>query len=411
MPNTFGPAGKPQPLYDPRHARQHRLRFARDMIPDLAKANAFYMPGGRWPACGYILMRRGDYNLIDPYSVSLQLQIDDFVSGPLTFQNLTVVQARCVTRGFANDPDAIYLVEITDRRGVLTNKWFQQGTFAQYNVRAPAYPEQFYSTTLDSGVPWTWSRMVGDIWNQMPLLGSYLGLPIASPPPNVSVDGFVFPGTSVWDALCEILDYLGMVVAVDLTSPTPYTIVGLGDASSTLGAFQAKFLGNLEDDYEYIDTGSGRVPAEVTVYFHRRNQYYGTEETVRRDGLQWQATPLFQMTLPAPLQFQTAAGRAFQWSAFTVRYDVDGHPLPADIVTANTVAQDEVASFFAREYRKTFGYLHQVYTGALPIATGPQVDGVCWEERFADGRRLGWRTRIVRGPEPPFEEVAYERGD
>src|SRR5262249_6948517 len=146
---------------------------------------------------------------------------------------------------------------------------------------------------------------------QMPLLGAYPGLPIA---PVGTPEGFVFPGCSAWGALCDVLDLLGCDVSADLTAAAPYGIVSGGAADAAFTAKQTQYAALLQDDYEYIDTGSARVPKQVTVFFHRRNEVYGTEETIRRDGLQWQSTPLYSLTVAAPAQFANAAGTHYVWS-------------------------------------------------------------------------------------------------
>ncbi len=62
-------------------------------------------------------MRRSDYNQINLFATNLQLQIDDFLplTPPITFQNLAIVQARCVSRGIASDPNAIRASTPLDR--------------------------------------------------------------------------------------------------------------------------------------------------------------------------------------------------------------------------------------------------------------------------------------------------------
>ena len=84
------------PLYDPRLVREHRARFFRDDIPELQYANSIFVPTGRWPCRGWVLVRRGDYNKIpNLYATNFQLQIDDLSGrGAMLFQNLVLVQAR-----------------------------------------------------------------------------------------------------------------------------------------------------------------------------------------------------------------------------------------------------------------------------------------------------------------------------
>ncbi len=179
--NTFGSTKQQFALCDPREIRANRQRFRRDAVRLLARANSFYCPSGRWPSRGWVLLPRYEYNQLVNYSTSLQLTVDRLP--PLT--NLSMVHAQCVTRGLASDPNALYLIEVTDDRGVLWNSWFQCPTVSQYNVRAPAYPGNFYSGSTNSGIAWTWNTMVQDLWNQLNavggggiVLGNYPGLPI-----------------------------------------------------------------------------------------------------------------------------------------------------------------------------------------------------------------------------------------
>lgn len=399
------------PLYDPRHVREARARYRPDAPPELDLANSFACPSGRWPARGFVLLRRGDYAQIpNLYRTDFQLQFGNFldpsvapalaavVPASVTLKNLAIVQARCVTRGAAADSNAIYLVELTDRRGVLTNPWGQWPTSltSQYNVVAPAYPGQYYQCTLNSGVAWTWDALVKDLWTQMPLLGSYPGLPSA---PLGTPENYSFPGEGCWDAMNHVLDLLAVVVSADLTMAAPYGLKALGAADSAFAAQTAKYAGLLEDDSEYIDSGSGRVPGQVTVLFHRANQYFGTEETVRRDGQQWQCTFAYPVTLSGPAPYSTSQGTAYLWDDFAVRYDVDGNPLGVDVITAGAIAAERVKQFYGRITRGTQGYLRRVYAGALPFAAGNQLDGVLW--RQTDGR-AAWRTEIARGAQPPW---------
>jgi hypothetical protein len=208
-----------------------------------------------------------------------------------------------------------------------------------------------------------------------------------------------------WYAINDVLEYLGMTVACDLTQADPYTIVTLGAADAAFSALQAKYVGNLEDDLEFIDIGAGRVPLTVEVLFRRRNQYYGTEETIRRDGLQWEMTPYYAVTVSAPSQFTGAIGKHYLWSDFTVEYDIDNNPLGTDTATAATIAAERVTQYFAKIYRQTSGYMAQVYAGALPFTTGSLVDGVRWHQDYSDQRRQGWKTEIVRGPHSPWPDV------
>lgn len=395
--------GTAYPIVDAGRVRDARKRFWRPDVPCLDYANGVFVGAGRWPLRAWVLVRRADYDNLDPYAVTLQLKISDYVRPELVLSGLTVVQARCVTRGLASASDAIYLVELTDARGVLWNPWFRKGTLSQYNVHAPAYPQQFYSGTLSAGTPWTWNGMVGDLWGQMPQLGAYPGLPIA---PVGTPEGWSFPGESVWEALSEILDHLGCAVSHDPTAAAPYGITYGGAADATFAGLSATYSGLLEDDFEYIDTGGGRVPGTVVVLFHQRYDQYGQEETVRRDALQWQSNFAYSVSVPAP--FGSGTGTHFIWDDFTVRLDQDAVPFPADVVSAAAAATDNANQYFARVYRQTFGYMRKTYLGVVPFAVGSQVDGVSWRQDYRYRDRMAWTTHIVRGPNPAWPELAFQ---
>ena len=403
MGNTFGNAKLQFPLVDPRCIREDRVRFRRDLFPELYLANSWYT-STTWPGVGWILLDRGSYNQLSPYDTSLSLTIQDFVNPPLTLSNLTVVQARCVTRGLVSDPNAIYLIQITSTEGILYNPWFQMPVNAQYNVRAPAYDTQFYSTTTNSGTPWTWDGMVGNLWGMAPSqLGAYPGLPIT---PAGTPENFTFVGVSLWEAIAHIMAYLGLVITGEHPN---YGIVVAGAADKVFTNLQSQYAKYLEDDMEYIDSGSGRVPGQVIVYFRKRYQIYGVEETVRDDSFQWQSVPLYSVTIAAPSAFTGAAGIAYIQVDFTVRYDQDGNPLAADVTTAATIAAERVAQFYNTIYRGTAGSMRQIYSGVIPFTTGSLVDGVRWFNTGMLGSNpdgySGWRTEIIRGyawPEVTF---------
>lgn len=402
--NTFGDSQQQFALCDARSIFSNRQRFRREALPLLQRANHFYCPAGRWPFCGWVLLPRSDYSKLNTYSTTLKLNIGDTTkaNNVSTLSNLAIVQAQCVTRGLASDVDAMYLVELTDARGILYNEWFRWPASAEYNVRSPAYPGLFYSGSLSAGNAWTWSGMLQDMWTKMTPLGSWPGLPAT---PTGTPEGFWFSSVPGWSNLCDILDYLGMTVACDLTKASPYTIVNAGATDQTFLSLQTTYATNLEDDLEWIDTGAGRVPVSVDVVFRRRNEYYGSEETVRRDSLQWFSTPYYTVTVAAPAEFSAATGRHSIWSDFTVRYDQDGNPVAADVTTANSIATERVNQYFAKIYRQTLGYMSQVYSGALPFATGSQVDGVCWWLDNASGKYQSWKTQVLRGPQPPWPKL------
>lgn len=379
----------------------NRERFRRDAEPLLERVNHFYAASGEYPFRGWVLLPRYEYDQIDKYSRTLQVEIDDSTQPDNigTLKNLAIVQAQCVTRGIASDPDALYLIELTDGRGLVSNRWFDTPILEQYNIRAPAYPHgTYYTDSMDeNGVPWTWATLLQNMWEHAEImLGAWPGLPNGYSPPG-SPEEFWFEGVAVWPQFNAILAHLGLSVAYDPASAAPYSIVASDAADSVLAALQARYANRLEEDREWIDVGAGRVPALVTVYFRRRNEFYGSEETVRRDSGQWSTSSIYQVSLGSA-DYPDSVGRHHIWSDYTVRYDKNGTVNDGDAVTASAIAQQLVTRYYNRI--DPGGHLNQTYAGALPFTTGSMVDGVCWYMKNG-----GWRTQIVSGPCPPWPNI------
>jgi hypothetical protein len=299
----------------------------------------------------------------------------------------------------ASDPNAIYLVEFTDRRGLLWNRWFQFPSIAGYNVRSPAYPGEYYDLTITGGVPWTWDQFIQNLWPTS-ALGTYPGLPIA--PDGVPENWNLF-GVSQFQALNDALDHVGCTIAVDLTSDTQFTIVARGGTDTTFDTLTSRYVGRKEDDQEWIDVGSARVPGTVIVLFHRQNEFYGSEETIRNDNLQWQTSSVYQVSVAAPAFFTGAVGIHYLWSDYPVRYDIDNLPLAADVIQATAIAAERASEYFDDIYYGTLGYMRRVYSGIVPFAAGSQVEQVIWRQDFREPfERQGWQTEIGRGLESPW---------
>lgn len=408
MPNTFGTSAVQVPLIDSRHAQTYRQRFMREDVRELSYANGLYVPCGGLPARGWILLSRKDYDLIIGYGTSYQLHLDacDGVTPEIVLGNLAIVQSQCISTGILDDPNAVFLVELTDARGVLSNPWFEFPTKSYYNVLSPAYPQNYYVASLNAGTAWTWSGMIENLWDQMgTFLGTYPGLPDV---PAGTPTNWNLPGVSAWKSLTMILDHLGMGVSCDLTQAEPYGIISMGDSDAAFDTLTAKYSGRVQDDANWTGIGSGRVPGTVVVYFRRVNQYYGTEETVRRDSDQWATSAVYPVSVAAPAFFTGAAGTGFLYDDFPVRYDVDNVPLAADVVTATAIAAERVSQYFDLIYSRTSGQLLRTYTGALPFYAGSQVDGVSWRQDIRGNRnRAGWTTQIIRGDVPKMWSEIY----
>lgn len=415
--NAFGDSVQQYPLIDPRSVRENRKRFRRDTIVPLEYANSFYCPAGRQPCRGWILLARGDYDKLNQYSTQLQLTIGapNYPDNVQTLQNLSIVHAQCVTRGLASDPNAIYLVELTDARGVLANKWFQQPTVSMYNVWQPGFQQLFYPQSLNDGAPWDWTGILQDLWNQMPSLGAWPLFNADSPDYLPPPEGIWFQGVSVWHALCDILDHLGLTVTCNLaqnpSGQQAFNIIAQGAPDTAFSAQQQRYTTNIEDDLEWIDIGASRVPAFVVVLFRRRNTIYADGNPVtylsgKMSATQWGMTTYYSVTTEAPsIGGISTSGIHYIWSDFTVRYDGSNNPLSADASKASALAVVLTDRYFDRIYYRLSGFMSQTYAGALPFITGSQVGGVCYYQDYRHDDRQGWRTQIVRSTPPMWRDI------
>ena len=118
---------------------------------------------------------------------------------------------------------------------------------------------------------------------------------------------------------------------------------------------------------------------------------------------QWNMESFYTVSVTAPAKFASAVGTHFIWSDFTIRYDDSSNPLDADITTAQQIANERVTQYFNRISE----FLTQTYGGALPFATGSQVDGVCWAHDLDQQKFHGWRTHLIRA-DPPWPEIYSE---
>jgi hypothetical protein len=400
--NTFGSSTLQLPLYDADQVIASRARFRRAVMADLYKVNHFYCPSGRYPFLGYILLARSDYDRLNKYSTTFQLNIGNTTKPDNvgTLKNLSIVQAQCATRGLAADNNALYLVEITDARGILHNEWMQFPITSAYNIRSAAYPQTFQPGSMNSGTTWTWSTMLQNIWEQMPLLGTWPGLPFT---PSGTPEGWWFTGVSAWHSLCDVLEHIGMIVACDLQATSPFTIVQQNATDTAYTTLTTRYNDRVEEDLEWIDIGAARVPGTVKVLFRRRNSAYGTEETVRYDSPQWNMSTVYSVTINAPSDFTGAVGTHHIWSDYTIRYDTDGSPLAADVVTATTIANERVTQYY--NVVSALACTSRTYSGALPFTTGSKVDGVHWAMDRPRDSRLGWTTEVVYGSSPPWPGI------
>jgi hypothetical protein len=152
-----------------------------------AAANSLACSTGCMPGRGWIVVNRDTLDDLDPADSD---SFRELVIGegplPLTLSKLLIVgHCECVVPGADDQPEAAYLVELADKR------WLQwdRGTpiSKAYNCRLDS-DGTLVTSTLNSGVAWTWQQILTDIWPSS-VLGTAPTLPFTP-------DGT--PGTFWW---------------------------------------------------------------------------------------------------------------------------------------------------------------------------------------------------------------------
>ncbi len=260
------------PLVEPKSALESCLRADPPLPTDwLGLANQYRNPLGCASGTGHVLMTRGHLAEIDlsgEHDLVMRLG-DPEVSGAgvaseVTYKNLHIVSARCITPGLRGDPAACYLVELADRRRLAMNSAIDRA----YNMRSIPGGGSFFSATLnpDTESPWTWEQMCENIWDAVALLGDYPELPFT---PDGTPYGFDFYGAGALDALAEVLDRLSCALSYD-PSTGLFSIIQIGADDSTVdsalaGADRLRML-----DSDWVEPNLARYPESLRVLFQKQ---------------------------------------------------------------------------------------------------------------------------------------------
>ncbi len=332
-------------------------------------SNHFTNRIGVTPGTGEIILLRSQLDKI-AINEARTLLVYDGDNNQREFPNIHIVRADCITPSIPGHPDAAYRVVVADRRRM----WSLIPCDRGYNVRATA-GGSYEATTTDSGTPWTWSGMLGDIWDLLNE-GSLPALPTT---PQGTPDGFAFYGQSCAQALGNVLDRLGWSLAW-LPGDDTWQFVELGAADSSFDSLATEMMQYRIDDDEPIDPGIGRYPGNVRVVF--------TNQPVVTGGKSPYTT--IDVVAPAPNQDGEDA------SLTAIIHD----DLPAIYSGAtNTNASDltaranaRAAEYF-RDLREGGQHYRRIYSGVREFDLGSKVGSV----RHETGER-GTVTVVERSP-------------
>lgn len=262
-------AGKP--LLDPAQLRKSCEDRQIPYEQWFGKPNSFRIPLGREPGRGHILMRKadlGDIDLTEPADLYLK---------SIQFKKIYVVRSECITPGGEDDANESYLVEVADRRVALAKIPCSES----YNILASDGSDYVDSTT-NSGTPWTWSGMFGDLWTLLGA-GSTPSLPFS---PHGTPENFDYRNTYAWTAICDLMDRLACAVKYNPVTDT-FTVVRLGVADSAAAAAENNFDGSDVWNTKPSVTVAATRPEKIRVLFRRfpeasegEDKYYAADVTL-----------------------------------------------------------------------------------------------------------------------------------
>ena len=200
-------------------ARHHNLNFSHWF----RKPNSFFLPRGRGPGIGWVLLQKSDADDLD-LDVQHKLIIGAIPNegSPTSFQvviyelYVTDVITLYTDDMLSPSDESVRLIKLEDVRHVL----FQTVLNKSYNIR-DSTTGQYLSSTLNNPDPYTdpytWQEILEDIWDEYFKTITGEDCPILPSVPGYSPEGFAFHNISAWEAWNQVVEASGCVVVYDPT--------------------------------------------------------------------------------------------------------------------------------------------------------------------------------------------------
>jgi hypothetical protein len=302
-----------------------------------------------------------------------------------TFASLLFVKSQRLTPGEKENPAALHLVELADKR-LLVEQFSDTGNL-QFNVRSYAQGTAYLQETAG----YTWSTAAEAIWNTMAgVLGSYPGLPDGYAPDGVP-ENMRFIGVGAWRALHQFLLKIGCTVAYD-PHATQFRIVRLGGDQTDLPETIAG--GEKLLDAETLETGSAKFPATIRVYFHSHHRSHGQErDTEPADNWSYSGGGAFLDVLTGAPAAQPGTVLAL-WDDLPYLLDENNAPSNASELAARALAR---ATDWLNDQAVSGRRMHRVFPRMVTsVRPGSQIKAVLW--RAWGPEAGGTATEIVSHP-------------
>jgi hypothetical protein len=344
------------------------------------QANAFSFGLGREPGRGKLLMRYKELSALDMTTDhDLTFTGTDPVANVYTLQNLTVNAAECLSPGASGDDDAVFLVDVADRRNNLAKIPIDKG----YNVSSED-GTAYLTNTKNGGSNWTWQTMVNDLVTALGLSTGSFTLPFT---PHGTPENLTYWGSYAWDALCNVLDRIACAVKYDPAADT-FSIVRLGSTDATAAGVMSDLDGIRTWDGYPLDPSRAWRPEKIRVRFNRRPR--------PTDG----SSPYYNVDVTLAATTGVVSGTYVILEDDLTALGATG--TPTNSATLSTRATERSDDWLRK--RQSFGRrLLKVYRDFNPDVPGSVLGSTVGQVGF-DDRGGPFRTEIVSRPDDRLED-------
>ena len=243
-------------------------------------ANSYVCPVGPTPGVAFVLMTRANWDKIS--SLTSHTLVFDGSRAKVSIRELYLVKAARVLPGEKGDKNALYILELADKRRILEK--FTDTAGESYYIRSYANEQPYLTGTFQT----SWNSALSDLWGHISsIAGTWPGLPSGYSPAGTP-EGLQFAGVNAWAAIHEVLAIIGCTTAYDPLNAT-FSVVRLG-ATQTTAALPTPVY-----DAEPFSGTAVDVPETVRVYFHDHYRSYGQERDTEL-VTNWAVKPPFTST-------------------------------------------------------------------------------------------------------------------
>ena len=356
------------------------------------KATSYLCPLGMEPGKVWLLMTYADFFPIrnqPEFTLSWRASADanqNRLAKNFTVRKLYFNKTQRLFPGGEGDPNAVLLIELEDRRTLLNR--FSDTDRLYINWRSYAQSELYLKETVkaDGVTPHSWSEAVELLWNLMPALGNYPGLPYV---PTGVPTNFAFHGENAWKSLHTLLHRLDCTTRFDPFAET-FSIVRMGVFQQPPANLPDPPLFRSESDT--FNNPALDAPEKIRVYFSTHREAYGQEKDTHREE-NWITTQGQYVEVATGVQGAIAGTTLQIHDDLFENYDeTDAIDNQADM---NARAAERVANWVQTNSVKR---KRTIYQSIQPYLPGSEVKAVWWRNFGREEKCGGTVTEVIQYP-------------